>query len=346
MAPKSPTKSLSTADNSDNNIDKDRPSWDTSPISKPGYLVTLCRWLPAQDENHRLLVERGVTMHRGRTVVVSDNHMDRHRHGLLPKGTFQKPTIVVSADHSDVGLPEAEALATPSHLQRRSPVLVSSRTCKPCRTHWISHAPLGLRCCIYGMAQAGRRWQRTLFPWLEEFGFKKCEHDSCIFKCEKEVITPDGPRNEVLTLGVYVDDLVTLYFHDDEHSLYHQFATELQKWDVEDERGRAHRPVGRQRPHVWRALLAGSAEHLFLYPHAATLLSGRSLRSGLAPDNVLHGGEHNILCRPIAPGEKKEGRDRDWTCSAAGFAELGWRRCARTDALWCYEREQPLALFG
>ena len=121
------------------------------------------------------------------------------------------------------------------HLQRRSPVLVSSRTCKPCRTHWISHAPLGLRCCIYGMAQAGRRWQRTLFPWLEEFGFKKCEHDSCIFKCEKEVITPDGPRNEVLTLGVYVDDLVTLYFHDDEHSLYHQFATELQKWDVEDE---------------------------------------------------------------------------------------------------------------
>ena len=111
------------------------------------------------------------------------------------------------------------------------------------------HAPQGFpkkdaegfeMCCkvikpIYGMAQAGRRWQRTLFPWLEEFGFKKCQHDSCIFKCEKEVDTPDGPRKEVLTLGVYVDDLVTLYFHDDEHSLYQQFATELQKWDVEDE---------------------------------------------------------------------------------------------------------------
>ena len=111
MAPKSPSKSLSTADNSDNNIDKDRPSWDTSPITKPGYLVMLCRWLPAQDENHRLLVERGVTMQKERTVVVSDNHMDRHHHGLLPKGTFQKPTIVVPSDHSDVGLPEAEALA-------------------------------------------------------------------------------------------------------------------------------------------------------------------------------------------------------------------------------------------
>ena len=71
MAPKSPSKSLSTADNSDNNIDKDKPLWDTSQITKPGYLVMLCRWLPAQDENHRLLVERGVTMHRERTVVVS-----------------------------------------------------------------------------------------------------------------------------------------------------------------------------------------------------------------------------------------------------------------------------------
>ena len=105
-------------------------------------------------------------------------------------------------------------------------------------------------CCkvikpIYGMAQAGRRWQRTLFPWLEEFGFKKCQHDSCIFKCEKEVNTPDGPRKEVLTLGVYVDDLVTLYFHDDEHSLYQQFATELQKWGRRG-RGRAHRSIGRR----------------------------------------------------------------------------------------------------
>ena len=112
MAPKSPSKSLSTADNTDNNIDKDKPSWDTSPITKPGYLVTLCRWLPAQDENHRLLVERGVTMYKHQTVVVSVNHMDRHRHGLLPKGTFQKPTIVLPGDNSLVGLPEADALTT------------------------------------------------------------------------------------------------------------------------------------------------------------------------------------------------------------------------------------------
>eukprot|EP00965_Chrysotila_dentata_P026726 886604-Pleurochrysis_carterae.AAC.2 len=27
---------------------------------------------------------------------------------------------------------------------------------------------------IYGMAQTGRRWQRSLFPWLFGFGFTQC----------------------------------------------------------------------------------------------------------------------------------------------------------------------------
>ena len=129
MAPKSPSKSLSTADNTDNNIDKDKPSWDTSPITKPGYLVTLCRWLPAQDENHRLLVERGVTMYKHQTVVVSVNHMDRHRHGLLPKGTFQKPTIV---------LPGCESAS----LARIVPSSSSTMCCR--------------RTCSLGIAEAGR----------------------------------------------------------------------------------------------------------------------------------------------------------------------------------------------
>ena len=37
-------------------------------------------------------------------------------------------------------------------------------------------------------------------------------------------------------LGCYVDDLFTLYSHDDEHSLYHSFTQALQtRWGVEDE---------------------------------------------------------------------------------------------------------------
>eukprot|EP00965_Chrysotila_dentata_P083080 2740782-Pleurochrysis_carterae.AAC.1 len=34
---------------------------------------------------------------------------------------------------------------------------------------------------VYGMAQAGRRWQRTLFPWLEAQGFTQSYTDTCIF---------------------------------------------------------------------------------------------------------------------------------------------------------------------
>eukprot|EP00965_Chrysotila_dentata_P097191 3212211-Pleurochrysis_carterae.AAC.1 len=52
------------------------------------------------------------------------------------------------------------------------------------------------------MAQAGRRWQRTLFPWLLEYGFTQCSSDPCGF-------TMRGPSpREQLILGCYVDDFV------------------------------------------------------------------------------------------------------------------------------------------
>ena len=48
--------------------------------------------------------------------------------------------------------------------------------------------------------------------------------------------TPDGPRDERLIIGCYVDDLCTCASHTDEFSLYHWFITELQsRWEVEDE---------------------------------------------------------------------------------------------------------------
>ena len=91
----------------------------------------------------------------------------------------------------------------------------------------------------YGMAQAGRRWQRTLFPWLLEWhdaSFTQTYGDSCLFYCCREIETPSGKRVERLIVGVYVDDLCILYSHSDEHSLYHKFTTDLkQRWAVEDE---------------------------------------------------------------------------------------------------------------
>ena len=89
---------------------------------------------------------------------------------------------------------------------------------------------------VYGMAQAGRRWQRSLFPWLKEYGFTQCHADSCVFELTRTQSTPTGPREEKLILGCYVDDLSILYEFDDSNSLYHDFTSALSKrWDVEDE---------------------------------------------------------------------------------------------------------------
>ena len=89
---------------------------------------------------------------------------------------------------------------------------------------------------IYGMAQAGRRWQRSLYPWLEEYGFEASKSDASVFSCRRTVSTPTGKRNELVIIGCYVDDLACLHSHNDKYSLYHHFITSLQKsWEVEDE---------------------------------------------------------------------------------------------------------------
>ena len=89
---------------------------------------------------------------------------------------------------------------------------------------------------VYGMAQAGRRWQRSLFPWLKGWGLKACDSDPCVFTLRRDVSTPQGPREDTLIIGCYVDDLFILYNSDDEHSLYQQFTRDLQKrWAVDDE---------------------------------------------------------------------------------------------------------------
>ena len=89
---------------------------------------------------------------------------------------------------------------------------------------------------VYGLAQAGRRWQRSLFPWLKEWGFEQCDSDPCVFKRTMEVDTPNGKRLDTVIVGCYVDDLFVLFNTNDKHSLYYRFAQDLQaRWDVDDE---------------------------------------------------------------------------------------------------------------
>ena len=54
---------------------------------------------------------------------------------------------------------------------------------------------------IYGIQQAGRRLQRMLFAWLVAQGFHALDDsDPCVFTR----VHPDG---EIITIGVYVDNL-------------------------------------------------------------------------------------------------------------------------------------------
>eukprot|EP00965_Chrysotila_dentata_P180497 5958474-Pleurochrysis_carterae.AAC.1 len=78
------------------------------------------------------------------------------------------------------------------------------------------------------MAQAGRRWQRTLFPWLLQFGFIQSSSDPCIFTLRK--------GDAQLIVGCYVDDLFVLHSDDSANSLYAEFTDALTgRWNVEDE---------------------------------------------------------------------------------------------------------------
>ena len=93
---------------------------------------------------------------------------------------------------------------------------------------------------VYGMAQAGRRWQRSLYPWLIEFGLQQSEADPSVFYMRAEA---DAHRHkdanttaDVLYVGCYVGDLFILYEHNDNDSLYSKFTAALkQRWRVEDE---------------------------------------------------------------------------------------------------------------
>eukprot|EP00965_Chrysotila_dentata_P040798 1352616-Pleurochrysis_carterae.AAC.1 len=53
---------------------------------------------------------------------------------------------------------------------------------------------------VYGMAEADRRWQRSLFPWLISWGFKQSHSDPCVFTCNKTI---DGSSHSLI-LGCFL----------------------------------------------------------------------------------------------------------------------------------------------
>ena len=67
------------------------------------------------------------------------------------------------------------------------------------------------------MAQAGRRWQRSIFPWFIKQGFVQLHSDDCVFVKRATTVNTDGStRDETIIIGCYVDDLFVLYSHNDD----------------------------------------------------------------------------------------------------------------------------------
>jgi hypothetical protein len=104
-SPRSTPLSSSSTTASDN-IDRDTaPLWDTSLVSRPRYFDQLVRWLPTQDSRFTTLVQYGVVNDKRYTVVTSTNHLDRHRLGLISRGSFRKPCIIKRTDADSTGFP-------------------------------------------------------------------------------------------------------------------------------------------------------------------------------------------------------------------------------------------------
>ena len=70
-----------------------KPSWNTSPNTLPGFVLDIQKYLPKRDARYKALVEYGYILERRSVICVSDNHIDRVRQHLVPKGSFAAPTI-------------------------------------------------------------------------------------------------------------------------------------------------------------------------------------------------------------------------------------------------------------
>jgi transposase InsO family protein len=75
-----------------------------------------------------------------------------------------------------------------------------------------------LKRALYGTKQASRLWQETLRKALEEIGFEQSSSDPCLYRWVRK----DGQE---IILGVYVDDIVLAYSHDEIHEEFkHKFC--------------------------------------------------------------------------------------------------------------------------
>ena len=89
------TLSTTTSTSTQNGTDTiESPTWNTSPNTRPAFLLALYKWLPSQDTRYRTLVQYGYVITPKGVNCVSDNHIDRCAAGLITAGSFKAPVII------------------------------------------------------------------------------------------------------------------------------------------------------------------------------------------------------------------------------------------------------------
>ena len=77
-----------------------KPQYAGNPNDLPEFALKLAEYLETQDSRYITLVESGYVLSRGKVCFASANHIDRYCNGLLPTGSFSKPTVVDPSDYT------------------------------------------------------------------------------------------------------------------------------------------------------------------------------------------------------------------------------------------------------
>jgi hypothetical protein len=95
---------------------------------------------------------------------------------------------------------------------------------------------------LYGMKQAPREWNSNISTFIISQGFRQLKKDTCVF-----VKTSKTGRR--IMIGLFVDDMLVIYHHDDAHE-WNEMKTQLmQQYDVND-LGEASHILGMHITHI------------------------------------------------------------------------------------------------
>jgi hypothetical protein len=86
---------------------------------------------------------------------------------------------------------------------------------------------LKLNKALYGIKQAPREWNININNYLISINFKACKKDPCIY-------TKKSIRNNIIILGLFVDDIIVSYVLDDETEWKDIKKTMMEKYDITD----------------------------------------------------------------------------------------------------------------